>query len=243
VKILAIDTATESCSAALLLDAQLLQRVRRLERGHAEAILPMVDELLSEGGVGLAALGAIAFGRGPGAFTGVRLAASVTQGLAFGAGLPVVPVSDLLALALRALDEDRTVGRVLVCTDARMHEVYWGWFERSSGGLARPCEEERVGPPEAVRLPAGPAGAGSPTPGASSGRRAGAGSGFAAYPELQRVDLFLDVVLEGLYPRAAEVARLAVPEVAAGRFLPPEQALPVYLRDDVARAPPRSSSN
>ena len=248
-RILAIDTATESCSVALLLGTQLLQRARRLERGHAEVILPMVDEVLVEAGLSLAALTAIAFGRGPGAFTGVRLAASVAQGLAFGAGLPVVPVSDLQALAQRVLDEDRTVGRVLACADARMHEVYWGCFERSAEGLARPSDVERVARPEEVRPPAawvrgaqaGSSGAPSaPQPDSTPWRLAGVGSGFAVYPELGAA-LPLDVVLEGLLPRAAEIAHLALTEVVAGRFLPPEQALPVYLRDDVIRTSPRSS--
>jgi tRNA threonylcarbamoyladenosine biosynthesis protein TsaB len=249
VRILAIDTATESCSAALLLETQLLQRVRRLERGHAEAILPMVDEVLIEAGVRLSTLSAIAFGRGPGAFTGVRLAASVAQGLAFGAGLPVVPVSDLQALAQRALDEDRTVGRVLACTDARMHEVYWGCFERSVEGFAQPSDIERVARPAEVRPSAawvpctltGPVGpSAAPRGDPNRWRLAGVGSGFAAYPEL-RAGLPLDVVLEGLLPQAAQIARLAAPEVAAGRFLPAEQALPVYLRDDVIQTSPRSS--
>jgi tRNA threonylcarbamoyladenosine biosynthesis protein TsaB len=231
VRILAIDTATESCSAALLVDAQLLQREQLLERGHAEAILPMVDELLAAAHLRLTALTAIAFGRGPGAFTGVRLAASVTQGLAFGAGVPVVPVSDLQAIAQRALDAHGGADRVLVCADARMHEVYWGCFERSSEGLARPSDVEHVTPPAGVRPPRGWA-ARSPL--------VGAGSGFAIYPEL-RSGLSLDVVLEGLLPRAVEVARLAVPEVAAGRFLPADQALPIYLRDDVARTRPGTS--
>jgi tRNA threonylcarbamoyladenosine biosynthesis protein TsaB len=231
VRILAIDTATESCSAALLIDQQLLQRGQLLERGHAEAILPMVDGLLAAAGVTLTTLTAIAFGRGPGAFTGVRLAASVTQGLAFGAGLPVVPVSDLRALAQRALDTEATIAAVLVCTDARMHEVYWGYFERAPDGLARAVGAEHVSRPTGVQLP-------QPGP----GRLAGVGSGFAAYPQLH-ADLPLDVVLEGLLPRAAEIARLAVPDVMAGRFLPAEQALPVYLRDDVTRAPPGASCN
>ena len=234
-RILGIDTATESCSAALLLERRLLERAQRLERAHAQVILPMVDELLAEGGALLDTLDAIAFGRGPGAFTGVRLAATVAQGLAFGAGVPVVPVSDLRALAQRALDEDRALARVLVCTDARMREVYWGCFERSSDTFAGPCGEERVSAPADVRLPSawGRAGQGA-------GRLAGVGSGFAAYPELCGKFPF-DVVMQGLLPRAAEIVQLAVPEVAAGRVFPPEQALPVYLRDDVAR--PRSESS
>lgn len=241
--ILALDTATESCSAALLLDGRLLQREQRLERGHADAILPMVDALLGEGGIALSALDAIAFGRGPGAFTGVRLAASVTQGLAFGARLPVVPVSDLQALAQRSLDEDQAIGRVLVCTDARMREVYWACFERSNEGIATAYGEERVGPPSAVRPPGdwGVRGSAASRP-LPSGHLAAVGSGFAAYPELC-TELVLDAVRADLLPRAAEIARLALPAVAAGRFIAPEQALPVYLRDDVTRVMPRPSRN
>ncbi len=173
-KILALDTATENCSVALLIDGRLSTREERLPRGHAERILTMVDELLAESGIALRGLDAIAYGRGPGAFTGVRLAASVTQGLAFGAGLPVVPVSDLRAVAQRAFDAAPDA-RVLVCSDARMQEVYWACFERAADGLARPAGEERVSPPAQVSLPEGwPDG----TP--------GVGSGFGAYPELAR---------------------------------------------------------
>jgi tRNA threonylcarbamoyladenosine biosynthesis protein TsaB len=239
VRILGIDTATESCSAALLLERRLLERAQRLERSHAQVILPMVDELLREGDAPLGTLDAIAFGRGPGAFTGVRLAATVAQGLAFGAGLPVVPVSDLRALAQRALDEDRALTRVLVCTDARMREVYWACFERSSDSFAGPCGEERVSAPGDVGLPLAWGAAGRAA-GPGAGRLVGVGSGFAAYPELCR-EFPLDVVLQGLLPRAVEIVKLAVPEVAAGRVLPADQALPVYLRDDVAR--PRSESS
>jgi tRNA threonylcarbamoyladenosine biosynthesis protein TsaB len=232
VRILAIDTATENCSAALLLDERLLQREQLLERGAAEAILPMVAELLTEAGVRLSMLSAIAFGRGPGAFTGVRLAASVTQGLAFGAGLSVVPVSDLQALAQRVLDGSPAIDRVLVCNDARMHEVYWGCFERTAEGFARAWGEEYVTRPAEVRRPA----AWSAGPEAAPGHLAGVGSGFTVHPQL-RDRLGLDLLVEGLLPRAAEVARLAVPEVAARRIFPAEQALPVYLRDDVTRVP------
>jgi tRNA threonylcarbamoyladenosine biosynthesis protein TsaB len=238
VRILAIDTATENCSAALLIDDQVITRERMLERGHAELILPMADELLAEAGIPLAALTVIAFGRGPGGFTGVRLAASLAQGLAFGAGLPVVPVSDLAALAQRVLAQEAAVARVLACTDARMREVYWGCFERSAAGLAAAIAEEHVGKPATVQLPQAWSGQAPALP------VWGAGSGFAAYPELHAaVGAGLCAVLEGLFPRALEIARLAAPEAAAGRVLPAEQALPVYLRDDVTQIPESRSLN
>jgi len=236
VKILALDTATENCSAALLLDGRILARERRLEHGHAAQLLPFIDEVLAEGGIGLHALSAIAFGRGPGAFTGVRLAASVTQGLAFGAGLPVIPVSDLQALAQR-LFADADAARVVVCTDARMRQVYWGCFERR-GRLAVPVCDEQLSFPDAVALPAAWDGSACAQAAAAGEGVWGVGPGFAAYPQLRAA---LHAVLSGLrtdlLPRAAEIALLAVPEIEAGRVFPPEQALPIYLRDDVVQAP------
>jgi tRNA threonylcarbamoyladenosine biosynthesis protein TsaB len=227
VRLLALDTATEYCSAALLIEGRLLSRETEVARGHAERILPMIDELLGEAGIGLRQVQTIAFGRGPGSFTGVRLAASIAQGLAFGAALGVVAISDLSAVAQRVFDEDSAVTRALVCNDARMQEVYWGCFERGSDGLALARTPERVGPPASVQLPSAWAEA------------AGLGRGFAAYPALRAV---AGVTVRGnwdrLLPRAAEVARLAVPEITAGRLLAPESAVPVYLRDDVARPPP-----
>ena len=233
-RILAIDTATESCSAALWVDAGVRACEKRLERGHAAHILLMVDEVLAEAGLRLPHLDAIAFGRGPGAFTGVRLAASVAQGLAFGAGLPVVPVSDLRALAQRALEAQPEATQVLVCTDARMREVYWGCFARDAEGLSRALGEERVGPPEQVRLP-------EPwvDPAHAPIAVCGAGAGFAAYPELRALlGASPRAILDNLLPRAQEVVRLAVSEVRAGRVMSPEQALPVYLRDDVTHKRP-----
>jgi tRNA threonylcarbamoyladenosine biosynthesis protein TsaB len=225
VRILALDTATENCSAALLIDGRLIAREALLEREHAARVLPMVDELLKEARIGLADLSAIAFGRGPGAFTGVRLAASVTQGLAFGSGVPVVPVSNLRALAQRVMDLDPAAARVLVCSDARMSEVYWGCFERAPSGIALAVSDERVAKPAAVALPAR----------WRDGSAAQAtGSGFAAYPELRSgLGAQLDRVHEGLLPRANEIAVVAAAEVADGRTFPAEEALPVYLRDDV----------
>jgi tRNA threonylcarbamoyladenosine biosynthesis protein TsaB len=220
-KILALDTATENCSAALWIEGHVLYREREAERGHAELILGMIDELLQESATRLPDLQAIAFGRGPGSFTGVRLAASVTQGLAFGAGVPVVPVSDLRAVAQRVASQN-----VLVCNDARMQEVYWGCFVRGADGLMLPVTDERVSKPSDVRVP--PEWANTPV--------TGAGRGFAAYPMLR--DGLTDQLTHiepGLLPRAHEVAALAVLEVQAGRVKPATEAVPVYIRDDVAR--------
>ena len=225
-RILALDTATENCSAALLVDGRLTARERRQPRGHAELILAMVDEVLKEAGARLQGLSALAFGRGPGSFTGVRLAVSVAQGLAHGAALGVVPVSDLRAVAQRALGEDAALERVLVCNDARMREVYWACFARGASGLAEPVGVERVSDPGRVALP--PQWSAGPKP-------LGAGSGFAAYPELRAAWSGALAALREAEPRAAEIALLAVPEVVAGRLLDPEQALPIYVRDEVAR--------
>jgi len=255
VRILALDTATENCSVALLIEGRVIAREQRLERGHAGRILPMVDEVLTEAGVTLEALSAIAFGRGPGAFTGVRLAASVTQGLAFAAALAVVPISDLRALAQRALEADPTLTGVLACIDARMREVYWGCYERNAG-LAAALGDERLSSAEGVRLPdawsrssargaavegTGSARAGGGAPGAAPAalRIGGAGSGFRAHPGLPSgLGRPLERLWPELLPRATEIVRLAAPEVAQGRVYPAEQALPVYLRDEVV-PPPR----
>jgi tRNA threonylcarbamoyladenosine biosynthesis protein TsaB len=225
--ILAIDTATEGCSAALLTTHGLLERFVELDRGHSERILGMIDELLAESGVTLRALDAIAFGRGPGAFTGVRLAASITQGLAFGADRPVVPVSDLRAVAQRVLDAAPNAQAVLVCNDARMREVYWGCFVRDRDGLAEAASPERVGAPTSVEPPP-----------ELSGEVHGAGRGFRAYPALaQRLSPRLASIEAALLPRAAEVARIGWVEYRRGRAVTAEAALPVYLRDEVAQPP------
>jgi tRNA threonylcarbamoyladenosine biosynthesis protein TsaB len=235
VKVLAIDTATESCSAALLIDGSVQSREIEMERGHAERILPMVDELLAQAGITLRDLDAIAFGRGPGSFTGVRLAVTVTQGLAFGANLGVVPISDLRAVAQRAFRADVTLTRALVCNDARMSEVYWACFERGGDGLARLEGEERVSKPSEVKLP--------PTWSTATA----IGRGFIAYADALRAAVPAATApvdagsLLHLLPHAIDVALLAAPEVAAGRLLAAEAATPIYLRDNVAHVaqPPK----
>ncbi|HHH38301.1 MAG TPA: tRNA (adenosine(37)-N6)-threonylcarbamoyltransferase complex dimerization subunit type 1 TsaB [Sedimenticola sp.] len=228
-RLLAIETAAEACSAALLLDDDIRVRFEVEPRRQSELILPMMDSLLAEGGVTLGQLDALAFGRGPGSFTGVRIAVGVIQGAAFGAGLPVVPVSTLAALAQRAFREH---GRrsLLAAFDARMGELYWGGFRVDGQGLVVPCFEEQVAGPAQVTLP--PAGAWF-----------GVGSGWETYRDTLagRLAGSLRGVDPGLLASAHDVALLAAAGWRAGEAVPPEQAMPVYLRDKVASrpAPPR----
>ncbi len=207
---------------ALGLDERVIERYLELDRGHAERLLPMIDELLGESGVTLASLDAIAFGRGPGAFTGVRMAASVAQGLAFGAGLGVIPISDLAAVAQQAAELQPEASRVLVVNDARMREVYWAEFRVET--LVALQGAEHVGAAASV-----------PVPDASAVAWVAAGRGLAAYPELaERCRARGASLHASLLPRAREILKLARPAAAAGQALPPELALPVYVRERVA---------
>jgi tRNA threonylcarbamoyladenosine biosynthesis protein TsaB len=216
-KLLALDTSTEACSAALWLDGETLERFA-LGREHAGRILPMVEELLAEAGLGLSALDAIAFGRGPGSFTGLRITAGIVQGLAFGADLPVVPVSTLAALA-----QGTDSARVLAALDARMHQVYWGAYRRNAEGLMESAGEECVIAPEQAPLPPGTG-------------WIGAGSGWDRYAEAlqQRLGSPLAGWRGECYPHARDVAALGAAAFRAGQAVSAERAIPVYLRDEVA---------
>jgi tRNA threonylcarbamoyladenosine biosynthesis protein TsaB len=218
-KLLAIDTATERCSVALIVDECVIERATQTPRGHAELVLPMVEDVLAESGLSLRQLDGLAYGRGPGAFTGVRIAVGVAQGLAYGAQLATVGISDLAAVA----QQFATVrARILVCMDARMNEVYWCRFAGTPEGLVQPTAPERVDRPEAVD----PADA-----------TVFAGTGFGAYPQLAAAHAGI-AVHTAVLPHAREIARLAAAELRAGRGEPPEQAKPVYLRDQVATVKP-----
>jgi len=220
-RLLAIETATEACSAALWLDGEIHQRLQTQPRQHARRLLAMVEDLLTDAGLALNALDAIAFGRGPGSFTGLRIAAGVTQGLALGAGLPVVPVSTLLALGQAAL-EDRTPQPVLAALDARMGEVYFVACRPDAEGLLAPAGEEMVIHPSEV-------------PVITNGPWLAAGSGWAVHHQALRTRVMGEIVLaEDCLPTAAAVARLAVRDLEHGLKVPPEEAVPVYLRDRVA---------
>jgi tRNA threonylcarbamoyladenosine biosynthesis protein TsaB len=224
VKLLALDTATEACSAALWLDGQVLAAEEVLDRGHGERILPMVDELLRHAGLALVDVDAVAVGRGPGGFTGVRLGLGVAQGLAFGAGKALVGISNLAAVALRALARHPAAARVLVCADARMREVYAAHYARTPEGLVVLRGEEHVCAPEAVRVPEG------------SGSLVGAGTGFGAYAQLEARFRKMCIALEpSTLPGAREIAQLAVVAVERGEALDPAGIAPVYLRNEVAK--------
>lgn len=223
--LIAIETATEACSAALDIEGRIIERSEIAPRRHAELILPMIESLLAEAGISRAQLDAIAVGRGPGAFTGVRLAIAVAQGLALALDVPVVPVSSLAALAQDAPDAGAPI---LAVVDARMGEVYAGAFRRGEGGLVEAIGEESVGPASALALPHHAH--------ASGTQWCVVGSGWDAYRDALAARLpappaFAD---GARFPQASAVARLAAPQFAAGLGVPPEQALPVYLRDKVA---------
>ncbi len=224
-KILALETATEACSAALYLDGGLSERYQIAPRGHTDLILPMVEELLAEAELKPGQLDAIAFGCGPGAFTGVRIATGVVQGIAFALDLPVVPVSTLAALAQGGLREFGWQ-RVAAVIDARMAEVYWGAFVADSDGVMSLVGEEQVCPPQQVsRLESDDWGV--------------IGSGWQSYSEtLGEVQQGVITGANGDYfPHAQDVATLASAAYQRGEAVSAEQALPRYLRDKVAKKP------
>lgn len=217
-KLLALDTATEACTVALWLDGQVIERIE-MGSQHAGRLLPMVDALLAEAGLTLKQLDAIAFGRGPGSFTGLRIGAGVTQGLAFGADLPVIPISSMAALA-QGVDAPR----VLTAFDARMKQVYWGAYQRNPDGLVAPVAAEIVVDPALAPLPPGDA-------------WVVAGSGWDAYQDIlePRLRAQRSSGLPGCVPHARDVAILAIDRFKAGDVMAPELAVPVYIRDEVAK--------
>jgi tRNA threonylcarbamoyladenosine biosynthesis protein TsaB len=216
--ILAIETSSELASCALLTDSRLAFRESSGVRTHSQSVLPMVQELLDEAGMRLADCDAVAFGAGPGSFTGVRTACGIAQGLAFGADLPVVPLVTLEAMA-QACRARTGATDVLAVLDARMGEVYWAQYRFDNGWQA-------VCPP-ALCAP------GAVAPQMVDGLAA-CGNGFSAYPEQFADKAFAAAALTDIVPHARELAGLAVAALAAGQALPAAQAQPLYLRNKVA---------
>jgi len=218
VRILAIETATERLSLAVSVRGEIVERTLEAGQRHAELVLGEIDALLARAGLRLADLDGIAYGAGPGSFTGLRIACGVAQGLAAARALPVVGVGTLAAIA-----EAAPAVRVVACLDARMGEVYHAAYEKQQGSL-----HEVISPglhrPEAVPLPPGE-------------HWLGCGPGFAACRDalVRRHGARLAAVDPAIFPSAAAIARLAAPRFAAGEGVQAAAALPVYLRDRVAR--------
>lgn len=216
-KLLSLDTSTEACTVAVWVDGAVNERFE-LGTSHSDRILAMVQEVLADSGLALSQLDAIAFGRGPGSFTGLRIGAGVTQGLAFGADRPVVRVSSLAALA-----QGEPADKVLAAFDARMHQVYWGAYVRNARGLMELAGTESVLAPDQVSLP-------------EDTGWTGAGNGWDQYAEALQTRLGVHVTgwRKGVCPHARYVAALGAAGLAAGQAVAAEQAVPVYIRDDVA---------
>lgn len=212
-KLLAFDTSTENMSVAVASGEQLWQRSGPAGPLASATLIPMIEALLKQAGLGLGELDAIVFGRGPGSFTGLRTACAVAQGLAFGAGLPVLGIDTLQAVAEHARAQAGCT-QVLAILDARMDEVYAGAYEWTGGRWAR-CGEFSLDKPEALALPTG---------------WTLAGNAFEAYghrlPQAPRV---------AAVPDAPALLRLAPLLLAAGEALPAAAALPLYVRDKVAQ--------
>ncbi|MBU2705751.1 tRNA (adenosine(37)-N6)-threonylcarbamoyltransferase complex dimerization subunit type 1 TsaB [Zooshikella marina] len=218
-RILAIDTATEACSAALLIEGDVKESFVVAPREHNERILPMVDELLSSAGLGIKQLDAIAFGQGPGAFTGVRVAAGIVQGLAYAADLPVIGISNLAALAhyaFRVYQHEK----VFTAIDARMDEIYFAAYTvNTEGKLALVIPESVISPENATGYE-------------DMSGWVGVGSGWSYSP---RIPFKPEVIYKDILPHAQDIALLGELAWKCGEAVPPEQAIPVYLRDNVAK--------
>ncbi|MDO6460176.1 tRNA (adenosine(37)-N6)-threonylcarbamoyltransferase complex dimerization subunit type 1 TsaB [Granulosicoccaceae sp. 1_MG-2023] len=222
-KILALDCASPACSVALINDGKTYHRYEWAPQNHTGLILPMLDDVLADSGLQAAELDAVAYGRGPGSFTGVRIAAGFAQGIALAHGLPMLAISTLASIAHRAYRE-AGISRALVAVDARMQEVYWGAWQVTGTGQAQLSGAEQVCPPDQVLVP-------------DEGGWTGCGDGWQTYRgELDaRAGGCLDAVHgEALYPHALDMAHLAVTEFAATGGQSPQDAQPVYLRDKVA---------
>tara|TARA_R110002124_G_scaffold66928_1_gene181874 strand:- start:2302 stop:3030 length:729 start_codon:yes stop_codon:yes gene_type:complete len=219
-KVLAIDTTTQACSVALSIGNSVSSRFQLASREHTRLLLPMVNALLSEAEITLSELDALAFTRGPGSFTGIRIGFSVVQGLALGGDIPVLPVSSLETLAHTAcrklIIEDSY--RLLPMFDARMDEVYWSVFEWNGVGLTR-LTPDNLSPPETIILPH------SDLPLAVIGD---------GWHYADRIDLFSTIEASTLLPDARDVLTIAMPQIEKGALMAIDEVQPLYLRDKVS---------
>lgn len=222
-KLLALDTATEACSAAVWVDGAVCAHFEVAGRDHTQRLLPVVAGVLAEAGLGYSQLDGLICGVGPGSFAGVRIGVAFAKGVALARALPLLGISSLTLMAQRALSAP-TAQRVLVAIDARMGEVYWQAFERGADGMATPLGEAVVAAPEAVPLPASP------------GPWLAAGTGWGSYEAAlrQRIGGTLMQLDGTLLPRAADAFALALPIFARGAAPAADAMQPIYLRNQVA---------
>mgnify|MGYP001822213964 CR=1 FL=1 len=218
--LLAIETSTETCSVALSVNGEVLENYRHAPRQHAELLLPWVEQLLAQAGLGCSAVDAIAFSRGPGSFTSLRIGIGVVQGLAWAANRPVIPISSLAATAQAAVELG--VESALVALDARMNEVFTGTFEVNGKGLMVAVSEELVCSPGLVSAPA-------------QTETFGIGNGFDRYPALGALSGQLAGIHVDVWPKASSMLHLASEWLIENEPLAAEMAQPVYLRDNVAK--------
>lgn len=221
-KLLAIETATEACSAALTIDGEITEQFCLTANGHSKLILPMIDSLMSNAGLQSTDLDSLAFGCGPGSFTGVRIATGIIQGIAFALDLPVVPVSNLAAVAQDFFDHNEE-NLAFVAMDARMNEIYWGVYQRNASGFAALLDKEAVLPASEIEFPD------------LSG--VGIGTGWKVHSQALTARLSHRVIRYEIdnTPRAKAVAKLGVEGIKQGLAVAVEHAMPVYLRDKVAK--------
>jgi tRNA threonylcarbamoyladenosine biosynthesis protein TsaB len=221
-KLLAVETATEACSAALMINGNITEQFCLTANGHSKLILPMIESLLLEANLKPTDLNGLAFGCGPGSFTGVRIATGITQGIAFGLDLPVMPISNLATVAQDFFDHNEE-NFAFVALDARMGEIYWAVYQRNASGYAELLGKEAVIPASEIEFPD------------VSG--VGIGSGWKVYSQELLTRLSNRAVryeVDNL-PRARAVARLGVEGFKQGLAVTAEHAMPIYLRDKVAK--------
>lgn len=221
--ILAIETATEACSAALLHNDQLSELYELAPQKHNSLILPMCEELMRQANIHFSQINALAFGCGPGSFTGLRIAAGIIQGLAFAHQLPVIPVSTLRALA-QELHRKTGAKKILASLDARVHEIYWSEYQLDNSNLMHTNHSERLIKPEDIIIP-------------ESNNWIGVGSAWSVYGEQLKNILGnkLTQIVPDIYPTATAVILCAQQDYLAGKYVSAENAVPVYLRDKIVR--------
>ena len=227
-RLLALDTSSLACSVALTVDGDVAERHATAAREHTRLLMPMIKALFEEAGLSPDDLDAVVLGNGPGSFIGLRIAASVAQGIAYAAELDIVPVSSMAAVAAQVLAESDAT-EVAVAQDAHVGEVYLGGFRRDAGELPEVWIDERLQSPTSIAELA---------TGARRGRVA-AGYGWRQYPELLEANrAYLDGVSEVCYPAARHLLPLGERRLRDGGGIAPQDVVPVYLRETVARPRP-----